>query len=273
MSEDNFFSLEIRDLDFEYDRYYLSLEDRNKYTDIFIDNNKNNEKNEELLEDAISNITPYTVIPKFLIDKISSPLLYQIINIDYYIMNKEKQRTKEKEENIQENDNENLEVIKEFKINIKSYTTKSIIYSFNIKYPLFSDFYKFLGKSTVDFKILQFPCILLQSKDGYFMLLQSNKDLEDEIILVNNKEEENKSVIRQNPLPEKKPRTIDLERIMQLKGTYDSIISEINKKKIELIDKKKGLKTLIEERKIIYEEKYKILSSKKNLEIIVTEKI
>jgi len=267
MSEDNFFSLEIRDLDFEYDKYYLSLEDRNKYTDIFIDNNKNNEENEELLEDAISNITPYTVIPKFLIDKISSPLLYQIINIDYYIMNKEKQRTKEKEKEKEENDKENLEVIKEFKINVKSYTTKEIICSFNVKYPLFSDFYKFLGKSTIDFKIQQFPCILLQSKDGYFMLSQSNKDLEDEIILVNNQEEENKSIIRQNPLPEKKSRTIDLEKIMQLKGTYDSIISEINKKKIELIDKKKGLKTLIEERKIIYEEKYKILSSKKNLEI------
>ena len=126
MSEDNFFSLEIRDLDFEYDRYFLSLEDRNKYTDI--DNNQINKEKEELPEDAISNITPYTIIPKFLIDKISSPILYQIINIDYYIMNREKQRRKEKE------NEENLEIIKEFKINVKSYTTKKIICSFSLLY-------------------------------------------------------------------------------------------------------------------------------------------
>ena len=54
---------------------------------------------------------------------------------------------------------------------------------------------------------------------------------------------------------------------MQLKGAYDSIISEINKKNIELINKKKELKTLIEERKNIYEEKHRILSSQKNFEI------
>ena len=46
MSEDNFFSLEIRDLDFEYDRYFLSLEDRNNYDDIFIDNNQINKEKE-----------------------------------------------------------------------------------------------------------------------------------------------------------------------------------------------------------------------------------
>jgi hypothetical protein len=269
MSEDNFFSLEIRDLDFEYDRYFLSLEDRNKYADIFIDNNQINKEKEELPEDAISNITSYTVIPKFLIDKISSPILFQIINIDYYIMNREKQRRKEKEneDNLQENDKGNLEIIKEFKINVKSYTTKKIICSFNVNYPLFSEFYKFLGKSTANFKILRFPYILLQSKDGYYILSQMNEDLEDEIILVNNKEDGNKSVIRQNPFPKKKKRAIDLEKIMQLKGTYDSIISEINKKKIELINKKKELKTLIEERKNIYEEKHRILSSQKNFEI------
>ena len=147
MSEDNFFSLEIRDLDFEYDRYFLSLEDRNKYDDIFIDNNQINKEKEELPEDAISSITPYTVIPKFIIDKISSPILYQIINIDNYIMNREKQRRKEKEneENLQENDKGNLEIIKEFKINVKSYTTKKIICSFNVNYPLFSEFYMFLS--------------------------------------------------------------------------------------------------------------------------------
>ena len=139
-------------------------------------------------EDAISSITPYTVIPKFIIDKISSPILYQIINIDNYIMNREKQRRKEKEneENLQENDKGNLEIIKEFKINVKSYTTKEIICSFNVSYPLFSEFYKFLGKSTTDFKILHFPCILLQSKDGYYMLSKANKDVEDEVILANN---------------------------------------------------------------------------------------
>ena len=269
MTEGDFFSLEIRDLDFEYDRYYLSLEDKNKYTDIFTNNNQIKKENEDLPEDAISNITSYTVIPKFLIDKISSPILYQIINIDYYIMNSEKQKRKEKEKekNVQENNKENLEIFKEFKINVKSYTTKEIICSFNVSYPLFSEFYKFLGKSTTDFKILHFPCILLQSKDGYYMLSKANKDLEDEVILANNKEDENKSEIKQNPLPEKKKRTIDLEKIMQLKGAYDSIISEINKKNIELINKKKELKTLIEERKNIYEEKHRILSSKKNLEV------
>ena len=143
-----------------------------------------------------------------------------------------------------------------------------IFYIVNVNYPLFSEFYKFLGKSTANFKILRFPYILLQSKDGYYILSQMNEDLEDEIILVNNKEDENKSVIRQNPFSEKKKkRNIDLEKIMQLKGAYDSIISEINKKKIELINKKKELKTLIEERKNIYEEKHRILSRKKNLEI------
>ena len=83
MLEYSFFSLEVRDINFDYDRYYLSLEDIDNKLFIDIDlNDKNNEK-EGLPKDAISGLTSYTVIPKFPIDKVFSPILYQIFNIDY----------------------------------------------------------------------------------------------------------------------------------------------------------------------------------------------
>ena len=91
MLEYSFFCLEVRDLNFEYDRYYLSLDDIDNKK-LFFDfdlNNKNNEK-EGLPKDAISGITSYTVIPKFPIDKVFSPILYQVFNIDYNLIKKKK---------------------------------------------------------------------------------------------------------------------------------------------------------------------------------------
>ena len=83
MVEQCFYSIEIRDLNFEYDRYYLSLEqDPNDF--LIIDNNIiNNKFKAKLPKDAISDITPYTIVPKFSVDKISTPILFQILNIDY----------------------------------------------------------------------------------------------------------------------------------------------------------------------------------------------
>ena len=92
----NFFSLEIRDINFEYDRYYLSLEDiDNKKLLLYNSNieykNINNEK-EELPKDAISSLTSYTIVPQFQIDEILTPILYQIFNIDFNIMIRKEQK-------------------------------------------------------------------------------------------------------------------------------------------------------------------------------------
>ena len=318
MSKNLFFSLEIRDINFDYDKYYLSLEDKNNFNNIFITNEHiiKNDENEELPADAISNITSYTVVPKFLIDKISSPLLYQIFNIDYDIINKKEEKeikkndednkdnkdNKEKDnkniiniekdinegdniiieeniDNINKNSNENKNNkkgnIKELKIDIKSYTTKEIICSFNVRNPLFPEYYNYLGKSSDQFKILQFPCIIMQSELGYYALKKivkskKNNELEEEINLAIQVNEdsffETLFTNRQKPMPKKKKKTIDFDVIMQNKVYYDSTISSLKDKKQELINKKKELKSLIEKRKKILEEKKNILSYNKILE-------
>ena len=224
MVEQCFYSIEIRDLNFEYDRYYLSLEqDPNDF--LIIDNNIiNNKFKEKLPKDAISDITPYTIVPKFSVDKISTPILFQILNIDYNTLNKKEKKEfniinkqkevineeedKEKEENEIINDineiNEDNKInniiekdededenniininnehekdiknkkelyleninMKELTINVKSYTSKKIVFSFQLRYPLFPDFYTYLGETPDKFKILQYPCILLQYESG-----------------------------------------------------------------------------------------------------------
>ena len=221
MVEQCFYSIEIRDLNFEFDRYYLSLEqDPNDF--LIIDNNIiNNKFKAKLPKDAISDITPYTIVPKFSVDKISTPILFQILNIDYNTLNKKEKKEfniinkqkevineeedKEKEENEIINDiNEDNKInniiekdededenniininnehekdiknkkelyleninMKELTINVKSYTSKKIVFSFQLRYPLFPDFYTYLGETPDKFKILQYPCILLQYESG-----------------------------------------------------------------------------------------------------------
>ena len=246
MVEQCFYSIEIRDLNFEYDRYYLSLEqDPNDF--LIIDNNIiNNKFKEKLPKDAISDITPYTIVPKFSVDKISTPILFQILNIDYNTLNKKEKKEfniinkqkevineeedKEKEENeiindineinednkinniIEKDEDENniininnehekdiknkkelyLENIymKELTINVKSYTSKKIVFSFQLRYPLFPDFYTYLGETPDKFKILQYPCILLQYESGSIRTNQK--------VSKNPKKSKNKNDIKKN---------------------------------------------------------------------------
>ena len=242
MVEQCFYSIEIRDLNFEYDRYYLSLEqDPNDF--LIIDNNIiNNKFKAKLPKDAISDITPYTIVPKFSVDKISTPILFQILNIDYNtlnkkekkefnIINKQKEVIKEEENEIindineinednkinniiekDEDEDENniininnehekdiknkkelyLENInmKELTINVKSYTSKKIVFSFQLRYPLFPDFYTYLGETPDKFKILQYPCILLQYESGSIRTNQK--------VSKNPKKSKNKNDIKKN---------------------------------------------------------------------------
>ena len=326
--DNSFFSIEIRDLNFDYDRYYLSLKNTNK--NILLNNNSHHYKTlnkDELPKDAISDITSYTVLPKFSIDKILSPLLYQIFNIDYTIINEKedteyskdtkeekkeeekketktkklKKKNKKKEDNKDNKGNENIineedkkdndkdkiniekkkemekeEEIKEFTINVMSYTTKEIKCSFNVRYPLFPEYYNYLGKTPDNFKLLQFPCIILQSDTGLYALKKiittkkKNRLIEEEINLAIqiNKDSFFESLFtnRQKPIPAKKKNIIDFEKIMQYRGLYNSTLSSLKEKKQELNNKKKELNSLIEERKKILEKKQKILSCHKYLE-------
>ena len=248
MVEQCFYSIEIRDLNFEYDRYYLSLEqDPNDF--LIIDNNIiNNKFKAKLPKDAISDITPYTIVPKFSVDKISTPILFQILNIDYNTLNKKEKKEfniinkqkevineeedKEKEENEIINDineiNEDNKInniiekdededenniininnehekdiknkkelyleninMKELTINVKSYTSKKIVFSFQLRYPLFPDFYTYLGETPDKFKILQYPCILLQYESGSIRTNQK--------VSKNPKKSKNKNDIKKN---------------------------------------------------------------------------
>ena len=248
MVEQCFYSIEIRDLNFEYDRYYLSLE-QNPNDFLIIDNNIiNNKFKAKLPKDAISDITPYTIVPKFSVDKISTPILFQILNIDYNTLNKKEKKEfniinkqkevineeedKEKEENEIINDineiNEDNKInniiekdededenniininnehekdiknkkelyleninMKELTINVKSYTSKKIVFSFQLRYPLFPDFYTYLGETPDKFKILQYPCILLQYESGSIRTNQK--------VSKNPKKSKNKNDIKKN---------------------------------------------------------------------------
>lgn len=312
----NFFYIEVRDLNFEYDRYYLSLEEKN--SNIFFNNKiKINKKNEldNLPEDAISNITSFTVVPKFPIDEVLYPILYQIFNIDYNLINKKEENESNKKNNKDENNdnlenmlneknniiniikkdeekNNNLNIIeqknnnqekekekniKEFTINVKSFTSKKIICSFNVRYPLFPEYYDVLGKSTEKIKILQFPCVILQSISGFYCLKKivtkkkNNKLIEEEINFAikiePEKHLESLFINRQRQMKPKEKNKIDFEKIMQSKGFYDSTLSNLSDKKQELLNKKKVIKELIEERKKVLEQKKKILLCHKNIEI------
>ena len=91
-------------MNFDYDRYYLSLEkDINKNILLYsnLEDNKNIEKN-DLPNEAISGITSYTLIPKFPIDQVLSPILYQIFNIDFNIINKKEEEIEKKKKNKEE---------------------------------------------------------------------------------------------------------------------------------------------------------------------------
>ena len=319
MLEYSFFSLEVRDINFDYDRYYLSLEDIDNKLFIDIDlNDKNNEK-EGLPKDAISGLTSYTVIPKFPIDKVFSPILYQIFNIDYNLIKikeenqnykkkiideknkndddnknkeniideekiiiKENNEQNEKEKDNKENNENNKEnennKIKELKINVKSFTTKEIICSFDVRYPLFPEYIDVLGKTPDKFKILQFPCIILQSETGYYSLKKivltkkNNKLIEEEInFAIKYEPEKHLETLftkRQKPMKKKVKNKLDFEKIMQLKALYDSTFSNLEDKKQELLNKKKELNSLIEERKKILKEKQNILTCHKNIELM-----
>ena len=306
----NFFSLEIRDINFEYDRYYLSLEDiDNKklllYNDINNENKNIYNKNEELPKNAISGLSSKTIVPQFQIDQILTPILYQIFNIDFNIINKKETKSNFKDEkknnllneinnyNEEENNiinNINIEEekkikekeklyknIKEFTINVVSYASKKIMCSFHVRYPLFPEYYDVLGKSTDKFKILQFPCVLLQSDSGYYSLKKivttnkNNKIIEEEINyaikIEPEKHLESLFTKRQKPIKPKEKNKLDFEKIMQSKGFYDSTLSNLRDKKQELLNKKKELQSIIEERKRVLESKQKILLCHKNMEL------
>ena len=298
----NFFSLEIRDINFEYDRYYLLLEDiDNKKLLLYNSNieykNINNEK-EELPKDAISSLTSYTIVPQFQIDEILTPILYQIFNIDFNIMIRKEQKENKtnkknnneinnkkeedekniiEEKKIKEKEEQLFNQINEFIINVVSYTSKEIVCSFNVRYPLFPDYYDVLGKSPDKFKILQFPCILLQSDSGYYSLKKiittnkNNKIIEEEINyaikIEPGKNLESLFTKRQKPLKPKEKNKLDFEKIMQSKGFYDSTLTNLSDKKQELLNKKKELNSIIEERKKVLESKQKILLLHKNMEM------
>ena len=222
MVEKGFYSIEIRDLNFEYDRYYLSLEE-NPNNNLCFDNKQfNKESNKNFFKNAISDITPYTIVPKFSIDKINTPILFQIFNIDYSNILKKEEKEEQKEinnindiENIEEKGDENNIIndfgnnnltkeqlylkrmnMTEITLNLKSYTTNKIVFSFQIRYPLFRDFYTFLGEKPDKFKILQFPCILLQYESGSIISnvnqpkKKSNKNKSDDLKNKNNINEE-----------------------------------------------------------------------------------
>ena len=214
-----------------------------------MDNNIiNNKFKAKLPKDAISDITPYTIVPKFSVDKISTPILFQILNIDYNTLNKKEKKEfniinkqkevikeeedKEKEENEIINDineiNEDNKInniiekdededenniininnehekeiknkkelyleninMKELTINVKSYTSKKIVFSFQLRYPLFPDFYTYLGETPDKFKILQYPCILLQYESGSIRTNQK--------VSKNPKKSKNKNDIKKN---------------------------------------------------------------------------
>ena len=294
-----FFSLEIRDINFEYDRYYLSLEDIDNKKLLLFNENKNEYKNiyngnNELPKDAISGLTSKTIVPQFPVDQILTPILYQIFNIDFNIMNKKEQNNNKKEIELKNNYNEEgnniidyINIYKEkeqlqnrvneFTINIVSYTSKEIVCSFNVRYPLFPEYYDALGKSIDKFKILQFPCVLLQSDSGYYSLKKIvttnkiNKIIEEEIKyaikIEPEKHLESLFTKRQKPIKPKEKKKLDFEKIMQSKGFYDSILCNISEKKKELMSKKKELKSILEERRKVLENKQKILLCHKNMEV------
>ena len=320
MVENCFYSIEIRDLNFEYDRYYLSLEEGPQ--DFLFINDPEKTK-------IISDISPYTIVPKFSIDKINTPILFQIFNIDYTTLIKQEKKEMEKkeeininintneidinnneEENINNNNDNNIltkekeklylksKNMREITLLLKSYTTNKIVFSFQIRYPLFQDFYTYLGEKPSQFKILQFPCILLQYESGSIITninqqkKKSIKNKSENLKDINNTNELNsgyyalKKIIiskkndklydeeinyaikknvmeqifinRQKPMKEKEKNYIILKNILNIKVTYDSTLFALEEKKRELDKKKLELKKLIEKRNTLMNQRKEV---------------
>ena len=188
-------------------------------------------------EDSINEITSYTLIPKFSIDKFGSPILYRVFNIDYEIINQKEENNKIDDKEEENNINNIIEAenkIKEFKINVKSFSTKEIVYSFSVRYPLFPEYYDVLGKSPDKIKIIRFPCILLQSESRYYSLkkiIGKKKKREEEISFaikfepeknveapsnIEKKPKKKKGYnTEQKPMKKKIKNRIDFQKIMQ----------------------------------------------------------
>ena len=166
--------------------------------------------------------------------------------------------------------------IKEIIINVKTYPKKNIICTFNVRYPLFSEFYNFLGKSSDKFLLLQFPCIILQSEFGYYSLkkfvqVEKNKKLiEEEIDLAIQVKPENffESLFsnRQKPVAKKPKNKLDFKKLYKSKNLYEETLLKLGKKKKELSANKKELKSIIERRKKNLEAKQKLSINHKFLE-------
>ena len=236
-NDECFFSIEIRDINIDFDKYYLSLENN------FININNDN----DISENSISAITKDTIIPKFIIDEISYPILYKLFNCKDDITSILP----------------NIKHSNTIKINLCSFTKNKTVLSFNIKYPLFNDYYTFSDKSLTKFEILHFPCITLQSKKGYFTLKNIiTSEKEGEII-----EEEIAAGVSINPnnfleglfkgnkkqIQKKKNNFIDLQKILNEKALYESNLSELNDKKQILAEKRKNLNLLIAKKEKFFE--------------------
>ena len=245
-----FFSIEIRDINIDFDKYYLSTE--NNYIDI---NNIN-----DLPDNSISAVTKDTIIPKFIIDEISYPTLYKLFNCKDDITSILP----------------NMKNSKTIKINLNSMKNNKTILSFNIKYPLFSDYYTFLGKSLTNLEILHFPCIILQSSNGYYILkniIISEK--EGEII-----EEEITTGISIKPdkfleglfkgskkqIQKKESKLIDLQKVLNEKVLYESNKTELNNKKQVLAEKRNNLNTLLAKKNEFFEKHTQINNCFKEIE-------
>ena len=125
MAESSFFSIEIRDLNFDYDRYYLSLEENPNEFLIFDHSINNNNVDNNLPKDAISDITPYTIVPKFWIDKINTPILFQLFNINYESLRKKEKNDIESLKNDEQKEN-NIIDINKFDENINNIDNNNI---------------------------------------------------------------------------------------------------------------------------------------------------
>ena len=125
MEESSFFSIEIRDLNFDYDRYYLSLEENPNEFLIFDHSINNNNVDNNLPKDAISDITPYTIVPKFWIDKINTPILFQLFNINYESLRKKEKNDIESLKNDEQKEN-NIIDINKFDENINNIDNNNI---------------------------------------------------------------------------------------------------------------------------------------------------
>jgi len=197
--------------------------------------------------------------------------------------------------------------MREITLLLKSYTTNKIVFSFQLRYPLFQDFYSYLGEKPSQFKILQFPCILLQYESGSIITnvnqqkKKSSKNKSENLKDINNTNELNsgyyalKKIIiskkddeyydeeinfaikknvmeqifinRQKPMKEKEKNYIILQNILNTKATYDSTLFALEEKKKELNKKKQELKKLIEKRNTLMNQRKELPLYEKKIEL------